>query len=408
MTWSTHLIQFFGLRRSIVGVLLIVVLVGLGERIGERFLPIYILALGGGVFGIGVLQALTNLLGALYSYPGGYLADRLGIRRSLLLFNLLAMAGFLMVVLAPAWPAVIGGALLFLSWSAVSMPAIVNLVAATLPASKRTMGVTLHSLVRRVPMALGPVLGGLFIAHWGERDGVRLALLMAVGATLVAMIAQRRLIDEAHGSPSAAAAMTRGAAHPVALMRRMQPALRHLLVSDILIRFCEQVPYAFVVVWCMRAVSRPVSAFEFGVLTAVEMGTAVLVYLPVAYFADRLGKRPFVIATFVFFSMFPFVLLYCQSFWPLVGAFVIRGLKEFGDPTRKAMIVDLCPAEGRATMFGFYYLVRDVIVSLAALMGAFLWEFSPTANLLSAGAFGVVGTVWFTWRGKDLGERHTE
>jgi hypothetical protein len=54
-------------------------------------------------------------------------------------------------------------------------------------------------------------------------------------------------------------------------------------------------------------------------------------------------------------------------------------------------------------VFGLYYLVRDVIVSIAALGGAFLWQASPQWNLLSAFAFGMLGTIWFAWRGRDLG-----
>ena len=41
------LVEFFGLRRSMVAVLIMVVLVGMGEKMAERFLPIYLLALGG-------------------------------------------------------------------------------------------------------------------------------------------------------------------------------------------------------------------------------------------------------------------------------------------------------------------------------------------------------------------------
>ena len=72
----------------------------------ERFLPLYLTALGGSVLSIGMLSGLQNLLGALYSLPGGYLSDRLGYKRALLVFNLLAMAGYLIVILIPAWWAV--------------------------------------------------------------------------------------------------------------------------------------------------------------------------------------------------------------------------------------------------------------------------------------------------------------
>jgi hypothetical protein len=51
-----------------------------------------------------------------------------------------------------------------------------------------------------------------------------------------------------------------------------------------------------------------------------------------------------------------------------------------------------------------YYLVRDVIVSLAAFGGALLWAVSPSVNLLVAFGFGVLGTIWFALRGRDLGK----
>jgi MFS family permease len=152
---SGRISGFLALQRSTVGVLAMVVLVGMGERMAERFLPIYMLALGGGVLAIGFLQAMDNFLSALYSFPGGYLSDRLGTKKSLLIFNLVAMAGFALVILIPAWQAVLVGAVLFISWSAISLPATMSLMYKVLPTNKRTMEVTMHSLVRRIPMALG-------------------------------------------------------------------------------------------------------------------------------------------------------------------------------------------------------------------------------------------------------------
>jgi len=96
------------------------------------------------------------------------------------------------------------------------------------------------------------------------------------------------------------------------------------------------------------------------------------------------------------------VLWNCQSFWPLVLAFIVRGLKEFGEPTRKALIMDLAPEDRKAAMFGLYYLLRDSIVSVAAFSGAFFWWLSPAANFLVAFAFGLLGTAWFAAYGKDL------
>ena len=400
---GARLVEFLGLRRSIVGLLSMVILVGMGEHMAEQFLPLYLLALGGGFISVGFLNGMDNLLGALYSFPGGYLADRLGTKRALLVFNLASMAGFLIVVLIPTWQAVLGGAVLFLSWTAISLPATMGLVARVLPRNKRTMGVSVHSLVRRVPMALGPMIGGAFIGIWGVRLGVQLAFVGALAMAVIAAVLQQTLIED-DDPKDRKASRPAAEGNPLRLWKLMSPSLRQLLVADILVRFCEQIPYAFVVIWAVGTADHPgsVSAFQFGLLRTIEMATAILIYIPVAYFADKANKKPFVVATFVFFTAFPLMLLLSRSFEMLMLAFVLRGLKEFGEPTRKALIMDLAPEDRKAGMFGLYYLVRDVIVSVAAFGGAFLWALSPEVNLVTAFAFGALGTVWFAWKGRDV------
>jgi MFS family permease len=382
--------------------LCMVILVGMGERMAERFLPIYLIALGGGILSVGLLNGLDNLRSALYSFPGGYLSDRIGFKRALLVFNLVAMCGFAVVILIPAWHAVLVGAIFFLSWTAISLPATMSLVAKALPVNKRTMGVSMHSLVRRIPMGLGPILGGLCIGAWGERNGVRLAFVVAFLLAFLAVVLQQLLIEEDAPEKAALGESRTAEKNPFQLLRLMSAPLKRLLVSDILVRFCEQIPYAFVVIWCMKTIDAPVTAFQFGLLTGLEMVTAMLVYIPVAYFADRSSKKPFVLVTFLFFTLFPLVLLFCRSFAWLVLAFVLRGLKEFGEPTRKALIMDLAPEERKAAMFGLYYLMRDVIVSVAAFGGAFLWQIGPSINFMVAFSFGAAGTIGFWLLGSDL------
>jgi MFS family permease len=387
---------FLGLNRSMGAMLAMVVLVGLGEKMAERFLPLYLLALGAGTQSVGFLNAMDNLLGALYSFPGGILSDRWGAKKALMAFTGLAMAGYAVVILVPAWWAVLAGAVLFISWTAVSLPGIMGLVSTAVTRDKRVMGVTLHSLVRRIPMALGPILGGLLITRYGTVAGVRVAFSVALLLGGASLFIQWKFISDRRESGRAPLRLRES-------WKGFTPGLKSLLASDVLIRFAEQIPYAFVVVWIVR--ERGLTAAQFGLLTAIEMVTALLVYIPVAAMADRYGKKPFVLMTFGFFTAFPLALLFCRSFPAFALAFVLRGLKEFGEPTRKALIMDLAPEGAKASTFGTYYLVRDVIVSGAALSSATLWNIAPAANFLTAFGFGVAGTVLFAFLGKDVHHR---
>ena len=244
------------------------------------------------------------------------------------------------------------------------------------------MGIAVHSLVRRIPMALGPVIGGILIEVFGRVQGIRLAFGGALVLGFIALVLQQHFIEEQRKEDSAHLSLR-------SFLSTINPPLRNLLVSDILIRFAEQIPYAFVVLWVVDICRQ--SPVRFGALTTIEMTTAVLVYLPIAYLADRSTKKPFVLITFVFFTIFPVVLLFSHSFSMLAAAFIIRGLKEFGEPTRKALILDLADPQRRAGTFGAYYLIRDSVVSIAAVGGAFLWNISPTVNLLSAAACWTAG-----------------
>jgi len=95
------------------------------------------------------------------------------------------------------------------------------------------------------------------------------------------------------------------------------------------------------------------------------------------------------------FTLFPISLLVSRSFFGLVIAFAIRGFKEFGDTSRKALIIGYCNTARCGQMVGTYYLVRDLIVSMAAIFGAYLWTQGAAVNFLGAAAIGLAGTIFY-------------
>jgi MFS family permease len=401
MTDTTHtekgILNFLGLKRDYIFLLAMVVLVGMGERIGTRFIPEYIRQLGGPIImGVGLYGALVNFIGACWSFFGGSISDRFGTKRALLVFNLIALIGYIIVILFPYWQAVLVATIFFMAWSAISLPAIMSMISDLLPSSKRAMGVSMHSIIRRIPMGAGPVIGGALIVKFGWVTGIKLSYSLALVFALVAIFVQRRMAPGKINNFEPQKFRD--------LVRKFNPGLKRLLVSDILIRFCEQIPDVLVVVWVTEILGK--GALEFGWLTAIEMGTAMLLYIPVAYFSDRAERKPFVLITFGFFTLFPAVLYFSHTTAMLIFAFFIRGLKEFGEPTRKAMIVDLAVPEARARTVGNYYFIRDTIVSIAAFGGGLLWKISPGVNLWTAFAFGIIGTTFFgIWgKGAERGE----
>jgi len=375
--------EFLGLRRNLLLVLIAIVAIGAGEETWMRFVPKYLESLGATALIIGGYDGLKTLLGAIYAYPGGVVVDRWGHRTALILFTAISIAGYALVLVVPRWPAVIGGTFLFLAWSTLSLPAMFSLVANNLSAAKHTMGIGMQSLIKRLPVVIGPIAGGLLIDRYGVVTGVRIGLAVSIALGFIGLLIQMQIREEPQQFESSASFWS--------VTRSFDPRLRRLLFSDILVRFCERIPYAWVVIYAMDHVG--VSATGVGVLTATEVVVASACYVPVAYLAERHGREPFVIATFFFFTLFPVTLVAAHSFALLVVAFAVRGLKEFGDSPRKALIVSYAPAALRGRTVGAYYLIRDTFVSLGALLGAWLWKLGPGVNFWSAAALGAAGTL---------------
>ena len=140
------------------------------------------------------------------------------------------------------------------------------------------------------------------------------------------------------------------------------------------------------------------TAPQYGTLIAVQTATSIAVYLPAAKIADRIGRKPVVVATFLCFSLFPVAVIAAPTFKTMLAAFVVGGLREIGEPARKALIVDLAQPVLRARTVGLYYLIRSVAIAPAAFIGGLLWEVRPGVPFVAALVVGLIGTMLFAFR----------
>jgi len=375
----------WGVERNTAAAAGAMFLLALGEQLWRRFLPKYLEALGAPILAIGAYGSTENFLDAIYQYPGGWIGDRFGRRAALLCFVALAGIGYAVVAAAPTWPFVLAGMALVMAWSSMASPTLFAVVGDALPSRRRALGFSIQAILRRVPMAIAPMVGGYLIAARGIRGGVRTGLLLAVLLACAALVVvwQIRLALPAERVSFGVREVWRG----------LPAALRRLLFSDIFVRACEGMVDVFIVIYALNVVG--IGAPQFGLLVAVQMVTAIGCYLPVARMADRFGRKPFVIATFLAFSAFPIAVAMARGFGGLLLAFVIGGLRELGEPARKALIVDLVPPQSRGRSIGLYYLIRSLSIAPAALVGGALWKVNPPLPFLVAGATGLVGTALF-------------
>ena len=375
----------FALDGNLAAVACAVFLMGLGEELWRSFVPRYLQALGASIPVIGAFGTVQDFLDGAYQYPGGWIADHQGRRRALMLFVALAGAGYGIYFAAQSWVVVFVGLVFVMAWSSMASPALFALIGDALPRERRTLGFTVQAIVRRVPMIVAPSLGGLWIASRGIESGVRFGL----GVTFVLALATLGIVAMIR-LPAAAPGEVLGI-HSV--WRSVHASLRRLLAADILIRTCEGLVDVFIVLYVTTVLGVP--TWRYGILISIQMAASIASYFPAAWLAHRVGRKPFVIATFTCFALFPVAIAVATGFSSLVIAFVIGGLREIGEPSRKAMIVDSAEPALRARTVGLYYLVRSVAIAPASMIGAGLWSITPSTPFLVAGAIGILGTIVF-------------
>ena len=376
--------NFLSLERNVSLASAAVFLLGLGEELWKKFLPKYLEALGATAPIIGLFGTAENFFDAVYQYPGGWLADRIGRRRAFLTFVMLAATGYLIYLSSHSWPLVFLGLAFAMAWQSMASPAIFAIIGDSLPPERRAMGFTVQSILKRVPIVFAPLLGGLLIAKLGLLEGIRSGLAITLALAIVTVLLLSRINVEVRGRDSI---KIRG------VWRSFDGGLKRLLISDIIVRMCEGMTGVLTILYVTNV--QGFSARHFGMLIAIQMVTSIIVYIPAGRIADRVGRKPFVILTFICFALFPLAIVLASSYTLLALAFVVGGLREIGEPSRKAMIVDLAHTNLRARTVGLYYLVRSLSITPAAAIGGLLWKLAPEVPFVTATAIGLVATIVF-------------
>lgn len=406
--------RYLGLNRSTASLLAAIALITCGTELWSPVLPKVIDRLGGTILLIAAYGAFRDLLEAVNYFVGGAVAGRLNTRRGLLLFNVLPLGGLMLLLLwRSPYAALVALPFVFV-WDSVAGPATLSVIGQTLDPAHRTMAFSLQALSRRVSRFLAYTASAAVLWIVGRAaadDGATLLrgfdINVAIGivAVLMAMLLQWRFMRSAHAD--SATVIHR----PLRTLRAFDPQLKRLLAADILARLAEGMPRELIILYTIAVIDRPVhvgAAIHASLLLNIQVVVNILLYLLIGPLASRAGlaKKPFIGLTFVFFAAFPMALAVFGPMWGLAGlclAYGVGGMREIGEPARKAMVTELVVAETRTQAIGIYWGVRSAAVCLAPLAGGALWltgealrtGAGPYCMLAGASLCGWTGALFF-------------
>ena len=129
---------------------------------------------------------------------------------------------------------------------------------------------------------------------------------------------------------------------------------------------------AFLILKAQHAGMSP--AWVSGVYLAFN-ATYVLLAVPSGMVADRLGRRPVILAGLILFAGVYAGFAVADSTWPIAGLFISYGMyMGVSEGVQRAYLATLVPEERKATGFGLYHMVVGIAILPASLIAGFLWD----------------------------------
>ncbi len=359
-------------------------------------ISLYIKALGGGAIALGFVEGLAESTASLLKVFSGALSDKLGRRKPLAIsgYSFSALGKFLFY-LARSWPVVLVGRVVDRFGKGVRTAPRDALIAESVGKSRRGGAFGLHRAMDTAGAVIGIIIAYLIISRFHLHAGdpslwipvFKKLLLVSLVPALAGIIILFFAVETGAG----------------ALARKFRLSFAGL---DAKLRWV----LAIVLLFTLGN-----SSNQFILLRAAEPdlgfspAKVILLYLfynifymlvsyPAGRLSDRIGRKPLLVAGYLFYSGAYFIIALKPGWiWLAMGIYgFYSGVSE---GVMKALVSELAPAEKRATLLGLLATLEGIGLLPASLVAGLLWgSFGPSAPFLFGGAAALLSALLFSWK----------
>lgn len=358
------------------------ILMDFAGEIPAAYASLYILALGATPVILGVIGLTSALALAAVQFPGGYLADKHGRRWLVSTMTFGVALSYLFYALAPSWHMILIGAVVG-NLCLIYQPALMAMLADSLPSEKRGMGFSIITLITRVATTPAPALAAFLVYTYDMVPGMRIGYSIVVALFLTAAILRSRL-RETVGPGGSIRRREFLTSYPTAIKEsiavwKMVPrSTFYLFLVNILGTFGFSL---VMLLFNVYAVDTPenvsvlhLNTTEWGVLLTFLFLALIVAAIPCGKFIDKAGRKiPILVA---YALSVPTMLLFIYGNFqrlliamPLMGVWQILMFSGFS-----ALQADLVPKEKRGKVIGFSRFVECIVMGGGQILGTYLYQ----------------------------------
>jgi MFS family permease len=355
--------------------------------IPSTYYPKYVEGLGGTPFIVGVIGFASYATLALVQFPGGYLADKYGRRWLIVTMTFGTAVAYVLYAAAPTWHFILVAAVLQ-SLCLIYQPALLALIADSMPPEKRGMGFSIFNLVHSVSV-LSPIIAGFLSIRYGLIFGIRIAYLIVAVSFLIGAVLRMRLRETLGNRTERMPLGESFRAFPDSVnksLRALKTASRSMLflfASFAIYNFAWFACSLNLIFYATEVLH--ITDFEWAVLMMWFSAVGILSALPCGKIVDKFGrKKPLLVGWLLFIpAMIGFVY---GNLIILLICFLLLGMASIlANTAYPALQADMVAREKRGKIAGSTYFFFYIMNSLGQLSGGFMYQYlSPALPFLTS------------------------
>ena len=376
----------------------------LGFGLVMPLLPIYARDFGATGMQLGFLTASFAVARLITTFPGGWLADRTGRKKPIILglfaySVVMALYGFSQdtsqLILLRGLQGMASG---------IVWPVISTMVVEMVPPKDRGKAMGLYEMTHFLGMVIGPGLGGVLAGVFTTAVPFFVCGVLAfLSSILVVFTVQETVttklsIDD---SPTGNAyfgtnSKPSGRNSIIGAIKQLTPyagIFVGLCVARFILAFSSSLMQPVLSVYANEEIG--ISEAGVGMLFTIQGIVTLFATIPMGTVADRVGRKPMIILGKIIHASAAILVIFSGSLWPLLLVMTMRGFgRAVSNPSIIAMFSGLVPVSKRGRGMGIFNIFQNVGLVVGATVGGFLYEFSSFESpFIACAGVGLIGVL---------------
>lgn len=384
----TRISEFFReLDRRIKRLFLFIGVYQFDQQLTLQYNSLFAVGLGASPVELGTLTSIRSVVSSLFALPGGWLVDKYGSKKVVLLGLVFMAAVSAIYSLANDWVLIVPAFFLFGLGSQLILPYVDMLFIKYGGAEKKSLIISLSRTLWAIgPQSMAPIIAAVIVAHYGGltagAEAIRplyaLQLVLAI-LVITGIFVWLKAPNDDDRKAKRSIVRHGGFLHDLREVFEGERCLKRWILTFALRSVQTNVATAFIPLWLMQKGATP---YTLGMMTAVGMISFTLLQIPVGMLSDKIGRKKSYFLVRPFFYVATLLLIWTPSpdyliLVALLGGNVFGGASVGIAGTAHIPLItmewEMVRPEKRGRWHGIASLC-GIFTFPAAIVGGILWE----------------------------------